>query len=290
MAARTRTRADYARRIARAAALIASRPDGTPRLEDLAAAAAFSPFHFHRVYRAMTGETPAETAIRTRLHHAAATLLRGQAPVAAVARGAGYGSVEGFTRAFRAAHGVPPAAYRAQGGIGLPMQARTPSEDKHMIDVSIRTLPALRFAALDHQGSYMEIGETFQRLEIWARGQGLTGAGTRWFGIYHDDPKSVPAAALRSQACLTVPADAAAEGAVRLLTLPERRVAVLRFQGPYAELEGAYAALYGNWLPESGEEPEDAPCIEEYLNDARSTPPAQLLTDVMMPLKVRVAA
>lgn len=290
MPSKARTREDYARRIARAAALIASRPDTTPRLEDLAAAAAFSSFHFHRVYRAMMGETPAETAIRTRLHHAALTLLRGAAPVAAVAREAGYGSVEGFTRAFRAAHGVPPAAYRAQGGIGLPMQTRIPSEDIDMIDVSIRTLPGLRLAAMDHTGPYMEIGEAFQRLEIWGRGQGIVSDATRWFGIYHDDPKSVPAPALRSQACLTLPAGAAVEGAVRLLELPERRVAVLRFQGPYAELEGAYAALYGHWLPESGEEPEDAPCIEEYLNDVRTTPPAKLLTDIMMPLKVRVAA
>jgi AraC family transcriptional regulator len=290
MATKARTREEYARRVARAAALIASRPDATPRLEDLAAAAAFSPFHFHRVYRAMTGETPAETAIRARLHHAALTLLRGEAPVAAVARAAGYASVEGFTRAFRAAHGVPPAAYRARGGIGLPVRTHAPTEEDDMTTISIRDLPALRLAAIDHHGPYMQIGEVFQRLEIWAQGRGIIGPGTRWFGIYHDDPKSVPAAALRSQACLTLPEGAAVNGAVRLLELPPCRVAALRFQGPYAELESAYAALYSAWLPESGEEPADAPCIEEYLNDARSTPPGELLTDVMMPLKAKIAA
>jgi AraC family transcriptional regulator len=290
MAAKTRTREDYARRIARAAALIAARPDSAPRLEDLASAAAFSPFHFHRVYRAMTGETPAETAIRLRLHHAASRLLRGPAPIAAVAREAGYGSVPGFTRAFRAAHGVPPGAYRAQGGIGQPTRTATPSEDQDMIEVSIRTLPALRLAAIDHQGAYNDIGDAFGRLELWARGRGLVDETTRWFGIYHDDPKSVPAAALRSQACLTVPAGTTPEGTIRLIDLPERRVAALRFRGPYAELEAAYAALYGEWLPESGEEPADEPCVEEYLNDVRTTPPAELLTDIMMPLRATIPA
>ncbi len=51
MAARARTGRDYATRIARAMALIAARPGDPPTLEQLADAAAFSPFHFHRIYR-----------------------------------------------------------------------------------------------------------------------------------------------------------------------------------------------------------------------------------------------
>ena len=46
-----------------------------------------------------------------------------------------------------------------------------------------------------------------------------------------------------------------------------------------------YRWLFGEWLPKSGEEPDDQPCFEEYLNDARSTPPQDLLTAIYMPLK-----
>ena len=55
--------------------------------------------------------------------------------------------------------------------------------------------------------------------------------------------------------------------------------------GPYAELERAYAWLYREWLPSSGEDPADAPCVEEYLNDARTTPPPELRTEIWLPLQ-----
>ena len=115
------TQLDYGRRIARAMARLADRPDRPPTLEELAAAAAFSPCHFHRIYRAVAGEVPAETLAPARLSRAAVELLRSGAPVARIARRAGCGSAAASTRAFRAAHGVPPAAYRARGGVGLPV-------------------------------------------------------------------------------------------------------------------------------------------------------------------------
>jgi AraC family transcriptional regulator len=95
MAARLPTQHDYGRRIARAIALIAADPARNPGLEELAAAAAFSPFHFHRVYREITGETPAETLARERLSRAAALLVRDALPVAVVAKRCGYGSAAG---------------------------------------------------------------------------------------------------------------------------------------------------------------------------------------------------
>jgi len=285
MAARDRTGRDYASRIARAMALIAARPDDPPGLEELASAAAFSPFHFHRVYRAIAGETPVETAARARLQGAAIALLRGSEPVAAVAKRAGYGSQAAFTRAFRAAYGIPPAAYRARGGLGFPVRGDS-EEEKAMFEVTIRQTAPLRLAAIWHEGEYSRIGEAFGRLQAWAAGRGLAGAEARAVALYHDDPRSVPAAKLRSDAGVTVGPDVAADGEVRVLEVPGfARVASLRFKGPYAELERAYDWLYRSWLPGSGEEPADAPVMEEYLNDCRTLPPSEWLTEIMVPLR-----
>jgi AraC family transcriptional regulator len=55
--------------------------------------------------------------------------------------------------------------------------------------------------------------------------------------------------------------------------------------GPYADLDRAYAWLYGTWLGQSGEEAADAPCVEAYLNDARTVPPAELRTEIWLPLR-----
>jgi AraC family transcriptional regulator len=289
--AKPATRLDYGRRIARAMALIAADPARNPGLDELAAAAAFSPFHFHRIYRELTGETPAETLARERLSRAAGMLVRGALPVAAVARRCGYGSAAAFTRAFRTAYGIPPASYRARGGIGAPLAPPiTTEQDTTMFEITIRDEPALRLAALPHRGPYGQIGTVFDRLMAWAGARNLIGPQTRFLGLYHDDPITVAEGDLRADACLTVPPGVAASEGVRLLDLPASRVAVLVFKGPYAELEDAYRWLYRDWLPASGEEPADQPPREDYLNDCRTLPPAEWLTAIMVPLKEKVAA
>jgi AraC family transcriptional regulator len=285
------TRLDYGRRIARAMARIAEDPARTLTLEELAEAAAFSPFHFHRIYRELTGETPAETQARERLSRAAALLVRDRLPVAAVARRCGYGSAAAFTRAFRAAHGVPPAAYREAGGLGAVLNPPTiPSQETTMFDVTLREEPALRLACLPHRGAYAGIGPCFDRLMAWAAARGLIRPETRCIGLYHDDPQSVAEAELRSDAGLTVGPEVEGGDGVRIVELPATRVAVVVFKGPYAELEGAYTWLYRDWLPASGEEPADQPAREDYLNDCRTLPPAEWLTAVMLPLRARVTA
>lgn len=281
MTLKTTTLTDHARRIARAMAHLAERPDRTPSLEELAAVAAFSPWHFHRAYRSLVGETPAETLAWLRLSRAAAALLKTEAPIAQVARDAGFASVAAFTRAFREAVGVPPGAYRARAGIGAPVK------ENEMDEVIITETPALHLAMLPHTGPYATIGAAFDRIMAWAGARGLLGEGTRFIALYLDDPSSVPDAALRSKAGLTVPPGTVLEPGMEAVELPALRCPRLRFRGPYSELEGAYDALFGEWLPGSGEEPADHPCFEEYLNDCRTLPPAEWLTDIFLPLAPR---
>jgi AraC family transcriptional regulator len=165
-----------------------------------------------------------------------------------------------------------------------------PEEETSMFQVVLRELPAMRLAAIRHTGPYGGIGAAFDRARAWGAARGLLGPETRFFGLFHDDPGSVPAARLRADAGFTVGPEAAGEGEVRILEVPaSARVAVLRFRGPYAELERAYRWLSGEWLPASGEQPSGRPCLEEYVNDPGRTPPAELLTDIMLPLRERIA-
>lgn len=279
---KSRTLADHAARIARAMAHLAAHPDRTPSLEELADIAAFSPWHFHRAYRSLRGETPAETLARIRLSRAAAALIKSEAPLARIATEAGYGSIPAFTRAFREALGIPPGAYRARAAIGTPI-----TEEDTMQEIIIVETPAMHLAALPHRGSFDAIGPVFDRLSAWAGARGLIQETTRFIGIYPDDPHSTPEADLRSQAALTVPPGTLLGPGMELVQLPALRCARLRYQGPYAELEAVYDRLYGEWLPQSGEEPGAFPVFEEYLNDCRTLPPSEWLTDILLPLKPR---
>jgi len=77
-------------------------------LDELAAVAHFSPYHFHRIFRGMVGESVREHLRRLRLERAALRLKHGSEPVTSVAFDAGYESHEAFTRAFAALFGVSP--------------------------------------------------------------------------------------------------------------------------------------------------------------------------------------
>jgi AraC family transcriptional regulator len=277
---------DYSRRIERVVDHIAEHLDEPLDLERLAAVACFSPYHFHRIYRAVTGETAADTLRRLRLHHAAGELVQGMAPITAIARQAGYRSIAAFTRAFRAGYGIPPAAYRRQGRLVPPSPLPTETETA-MYDVSIRALQPVRLAVLRHSGSYLEIGTTFERLFAWAAGRGLMGAQTRVIGVYYDDPDGTPAPALRSDAGISVGPDVALDDGLRILEVPGGRHAVLHHKGPYAELNKAYRWLYCDWLPTSGEQCADRPIFEEYLNNPRALPPEEWLADICLPVVER---
>ena len=282
---RTTTRSDYAERLERVFMWLADHLDDTLDLTRLADVACLSPYHFHRVYRAMQGETAADTVRRLRLHRAAAELITGELPVPRVARRAGYGSQEAFTRAFKTAYGVPPARYRASFVPTLTSGRREDAMETTTYETTIRTEPAVRVAALRHNGDYQAIGSTFERLMALAVGQGLLGADLRSFGIYYDDPSATPVNALRADACVVVPDGVTPAGDLQLKEIRGGRYATVLHVGPYAELERVYRWLYGTWLAQSGEEPADAPTIEAYLNDARVVPPTGLRTEIWLPLR-----
>jgi len=281
---RPSTQASYARRIARVTEHIAAHLNEPLDVERLAEVAHFSPWHFHRIYRATTGETVADAIRRMRLHRAAGELLNTDASLERIARRAGYGSLAAFSRAFATDYGMPPGHYRRHGRLAAPRPPKRPDDVTDRYDVTIAPFDGVRLAALEHRGDYQGIGTAFERAFAWAASRGLIGPGTRSFGIYYDDPESVPRAELRAHAGLAIGADAVADDEVRIVEIPPLECASVVHKGPYAELERPYRFLFGEWLAASGAEPADYPCFEEYLNDARTLPPSEWLTRIYLPL------
>jgi AraC family transcriptional regulator len=270
----------YAERLQRVVDYLAGHLDETLDLEALAQVACFSPYHFHRIYHALLGETVSDTVRRLRLHRAAIDLLDRDLSIERTACRAGYASQAAFTRAFRAEYGEPPARYRVARGIVQLNQARNST----MYKVEIITMPKLRVAAIKHRGDYQLTSKVFERLMAVAATTGLLTPVTRSIGVFYDDPASVPEPELRAAACITVPDNWAPSGELTEARIEGGRYARIVHTGPYTELKAAYDWLYQIWLPNSAEEPRDLPCIEEYLNNPRQVPAKDLETAVMMPL------
>lgn len=254
----------------------------------LADVAAMSPYHFHRIYRQMAGENINATVRRLRLQYAAAELIRTDKSLPQIAQEAAYSSPEAFSRAFSKQHGESPSLYRerkqAEQRQVEPFRAELPAlmEVSTMFEVEINEFPGQQLIGYEHKGDYMEIGQAFEKLFIYAGSQGLLDQNTRSFGIYYHDPDSVSPEELRAHACISAPttADLVGAEAPEKLSLPAGRCASILFKGSYAELEKPYAWLFGQWLPQSGYEPGNFPCFEEYLNDPKTTPPDELLTRI----------
>jgi AraC family transcriptional regulator len=275
---------DTERRILRVLEHIHADPSGDLSLDALADVAAMSRFHWHRVYRAVTGETAAQTVRRMRMHRAAVLLLSGGRPVAAVATSVGYPDTSSFTRAFREAYGMSPTAFRARGHLQtFPPTSRQGESMMH--PVTIRTEPARRLAAMPHRGPYTQIAAAFQKLGATLVTRGLHDARSLMIAVYYDDPSATPETDLRSDAGVEVGPDQPIAAPLEEVLLPAGRHAVLTFSGPYAGLPAAYDQLYGIWLPESGETPADSPVFEIYRNTPMDTAPEDLITEICVPLQ-----
>jgi AraC family transcriptional regulator len=274
----------YGARMDRVTAYVFDHLDEALDLDKLAEIACLSPYHWHRVYHAMRGETIAVTVRRLRLSRATAWLTHTEMPIAEIAARSGLGGVESFTRLFRAAYGMPPAKYRREGS-HRRFDPGPPRENTAMYEIAIRRLQPMPAASVAHRGAYMEIGRAFEKLFGTLATRNLLGSGLRMVGVFYDDVSAVPEAELRSRAAVIGVAEVPVVPPLEPVTIAGGDYAVLRHKGPYADMKAAYEWLYGTWLPQSGREPGDAPCLEEYLNSPRDTPPAELLSDIYLPLK-----
>ena len=108
---RTRHRLDDAR-LARVIAFMDAHIEREISIDDLAAVACLSPFHFIRMFRNRTGVPPHRFLGRLRIEHAKALIARGDASLYEIALTCCFSSQANFTRAFTRAAGMTPGAYR----------------------------------------------------------------------------------------------------------------------------------------------------------------------------------
>jgi AraC family transcriptional regulator len=297
---RASTRSFYEQAVQRAVEHIATHLDEAIDLETLAVEACLSPFHFHRVFRGMVGETPVELIRRLRMERAAVRLLDRRAAVTEVAFDAGYETHEAFTRAFRLCYSASPTGFRqrkdprieiaAACGVHFDASGATPAftardSGGKAMEVEIKHMPDLRVGSVRHVGPYNQIPHAFGRLGEIAGPAGLfRQPGAAMIAIYHDNPESVPQDQLRSDAGIVVPEDIALPKELAEHHIPAGRYARTVHVGPYEQLGDTWARFMGEWLPNSGHRVGDGASYELYRNDPRSTPKEELQTDLYVPL------
>ncbi|MEM8592070.1 MAG: AraC family transcriptional regulator [Pseudomonadota bacterium] len=275
----------YEARLRRVIDYIYDHADEDLSLDTLADVAAMSRFHWHRIFRAMTGETCAQAVRRVRLQRAGFMLSNTDKGIDEIAKSCGLGGRAAFTRAFTDAYGIPPARFRGWSGERALLVMR-PSEDFTMFDVTIEDTGPLRAATHPHKGDYTQIARAFEQFSAIMTSRNLWPHTRGMIGAYFDDPSAVPVDELRSLAGAVVDEKMEIPDGLSELRIPAGPLAKLRFKGPYAGLPQAYDYLYGQWITEAGREPNwDVVSFELYVNSPMDTAPEDLLTDICVPLK-----
>jgi AraC family transcriptional regulator len=287
----TPTDRTYRQRILAVQRFIQEHLDDELSLERLARVAHFSPYHFHRIFKGLVGEGVYEYVRRLRLESAAHALKTTERSVIQIALGAGYGTHEAFTRAFRQQFGVSPTQFRSgQQALSPEKEVETMVVLAKTPAVSVEQVPARRVAFLRHTGPYKEVGPTFDRLLSWARQRGLMRPDTLVISISYDDPEVTPPEKVRCDACVTVEEAVGPDGDVGIQTIEGGEYAVVHHRGPHAELHDVMRWVFGVWLPASGREPRHAPLYSICNDNPETTPPEQFRIDIYVPLEPRAGS
>jgi AraC family transcriptional regulator len=302
------------RRIQPAIALAATHPDGDVPLAALAARAGLSPFHLHRIFSDVTGQTPKQFTLRLRVSRAASLLLAGRHSVLKIALACGFRSHEAFTRAFRREFGMTPRAYRARGFAGRPGAAdarlhaaivrkvgpclglfHVPLDEslrRHAMSYSIerKDFAAQPVLVVRRRVKRSDIASTigavlpsiFQYAQ--QRGMALTGHPfTRYIDVGHGLLTIEPGMRVSGPGHPAA-VDPSADAVVVEDTLPAGPAVTTVHAGPYETLNDAYAALEA-WIEAHGLTRAGAPW-ESYITDPGEYPdPKDWRTEVCWPIR-----
>jgi len=273
---------DYVQSVNRAIDHVTRNLDGSLHLDEIARAAGFSPFHFHRVFKSLTGETLGNFVKRQRLERA--LYLMSHAPgrsLTEIALECGFSSSSDFSRSFKQRFGTPPSAFdlasfrdsrreefnisqSAEDG-GLRFARLPPGENPDGFEVTLQDLPPRTVAyvrVLDPYSSMDAVTQAYERLMAWASARGL--ADRQWLGYQWEDPEIVALKDCRYDVAVEVD-DVRPEGEIGRFRFPAMRVAEVRIRGDVQLELRALDWLFGTWLPRSGYVPDDQPAFESWI-------------------------
>lgn len=289
-------------------------------LEELSNVAAFSKYHFHRIFVVLIGETLFQYIRRIRLEKACFLLLsQTDFSITEIAFKTGFSTPSGFTRSFSEYYGSSPSqwrkdqlknnkVYKQDSNMNqelrnfrkdtkknycydiLQLSKRRIEMNKNEHEVVVKECPEKTVAYVRYIGPYKGDADLFaalsQKLYSWAAPRNLVKyPDTEFIIVYHDNPDITEESKLRVSVCITVPKETQVEGEIGKMVIPAGKYAYARFRLGNSGYQEAWDWVYGQWLPASGYAPDDRPCFEQYYNSPEESPDGMMDLDIVIPVK-----
>lgn len=277
----------YAERIERAIALLEQNTEAgrSTSLSDLASTAALSPYHFHRIFRMMTGEAIGTVVARVRLGGALPSLDH---TILDAVDKSGYATSQAFARAVKQQTGATPSALRddlglreaAQRSLAMPNgsdASRTP------LTIEIVSVDPLRLATIRNVGDYAELNHGFGQLVGSLAEQVGADAITGLYGVPHDDPREVEAGSCRFDCAVSLNVDIEPVEPICLAEFRGGPALRMIHSGDYDLIHSAVDALYLRAIM-ANLQITSAPLLINYLHDPEEVPVDKLVAHVFLRL------
>jgi len=278
----------YVKQILKVMIYIEENIDEELTLEKLAKIACYSPFHFHRIFQAIVGETVHGYVKRLRIQTAAGKLRYTEQPVTAIALDASFETPSAFTKAFKQFMGSSPRNYRSLNAAIDIMSQKIKELPLIKPDRIEKSLADLSLLFIRKYGNYtLSSGVAWQAMHSFIEENHWDRSKLRFFGISHDDPQITSEDKLRYDAAIFVQQEGKEKGDVGHQVLKGGKYALFIHHGPYDGLKDVFDRIFLKWLPNSRETfDETRPIFCEYFKmESIKTDPAGLTTNLYIPLK-----
>lgn len=296
---------DYIQRINKVFVFIDENLDTPLTLATIAKVAHYSPYHFHRIFKAITKETLNAYLVRKRVEKIA-IILRQQKQVnlTHLALQYGFSNSSSFSRTFKQFYGLSPSQFQQLNPSKYSKicikerknwQAASIFEDylcniDHLkkfvtmnAKIDVKEMPETMLAYLTHIGSE-GLEQTFQELIQWATPKGLLEDGGQMIRIFHDSYKITDPNNIRMSVGITLKRTVETTGKISSLTLKKGRYLVGRFEIRVEEFEKAWASLF-IWMGEHGYQKAEQDPFDLYYNDPRQHPAQKYIVDLCIPIQ-----
>lgn len=274
-------------------------------LENIAREAHFSPFHFHRLFSVVTGETVNNFITRKRIEKAASYLLhKKEIPITEIAEKVGFANLSSFSRAFKKFYGISPQEFKELSSEKFSKICKTKNKngqieisfEQYICNINnslnwiqmnakttVKVLDKLELAYISHVGKMDLIGSAFDQLIRWATPKGLMEQeNLRMVTIYHDSPKITDPNHLRMSACIVLNSKTTVEGEVGLRMIESGKCIVSRFEIAPHEFQQAWESSFV-WMTENGYKKADKDPFEIYYNNYLEHPEQKFVVDLCIP-------
>jgi AraC family transcriptional regulator len=177
---------------------------------------------------------------------------------------------------------IAPEKWRVH--IYLPLQPKRPANQPMKMNIEVTTLEPQRVACMRYVGPYNDVYQVWMDFMARLKKDGLPGKNATFIGMPLDNPKEIPPAKLRYDACVTVDEKYVPTGPVRMRTIAGGDYAVAR-NCPMGSIAKGYEMLYRSWLPKSGRKPRKGPSLLMAVKTADELSPTFHFTDICVPLE-----